>query len=227
MGFIGMLRKIIKLIAPSHVLVVFDPEEIPARSALNAQYKKNRKDLTGVPDRENPFSQIAGIYQALQVLGIRFIEEPGYEADDMIASYAIRADGRIIIVSSDSDFFPLINDNIVVLHYRGKKSIIFDPEMVEARFGLHPSSFLEFKALTGDKSDNIRGIKGVGPKTALKILGELRRLSPEEEIIFTENENILRLHTDVSLPVPLDQLILDKRILDMKAGDLFASLGLL
>jgi len=227
MGFIGMLRKIIKLIAPSHVLVVFDPEEIPARSALNAQYKKNRKDLTGVPDRENPFSQIAGIYQALQVLGIRFIEEPGYEADDMIASYAIRADGRIIIVSSDSDFFPLINDNIVVLHYRGKKSIIFDPEMVEARFGLHPSSFLEFKALTGDKSDNIRGIKGVGPKTALKILGGLRRLSLEEEIIFTENENILRLHTDVSLPVPLDQLILDKRILDMKAGDLFASLGLL
>ena len=151
MGFIGMLRKIIKLIAPSHVLVVFDPEEIPARSDLNAQYKKNRKDLTGVPDRENPFSQIAGIYQALQVLGIRFIEEPGYEADDMIASYAIRADGRIIIVSSDSDFFPLINDNIVVLHYRGKKSIIFDPEMVEARFGLHPSSFLEFKALIGDK----------------------------------------------------------------------------
>jgi DNA polymerase-1 len=227
MGFIGMLRKIIKLIAPSHVLVVFDPEEIPARSALNAQYKKNRKDLTGVPDRENPFSQIAGIYQALQVLGIRFIEEPGYEADDMIASYAIRADGRIIIVSSDSDFFPLINDNIVVLHYRGKKSIIFDPEMVEARFGLHPSSFLEFKALTGDKSDNIRGIKGVGPKTALKILGGLRRLSLEEEIIFTENENILRLHTDVSLPVPLDQLILDKRILDMKAGGLFAVLGLL
>jgi len=99
--------------------------------------------------------------------------------------------------------------------------------MVEARFGLHPSRFLEFKALIGDKSDNIRGIKGVGPKTALKILGGLRRLSPEEEIIFTEDENILRLHTDVSLPVPLDQLILDKRILDMKAGDLFASLGLL
>jgi len=227
MGFIGMLRKIIKLIAPSHVLVVFDPEEIPARSALNAQYKKNRKDLTGVPDRENPFSQIAGIYQALQVLGIRFIEEPGYEADDMIASYAIRADGRIIIVSSDSDFFPLINDNIVVLHYRGKKSIIFDPEMVEARFGLHPSRFLEFKALTGDKSDNIRGIDGVGPKTALKILGGSRRLSPEEEDIFLDNMNILRLHTDVSLPVPLDQLILDKRILDMKAGGLFAVLGLL
>jgi len=223
-GFIGMLRKIIKLMAPTHILVVFDTEEIPARSALNTQYKKNRIDFTGIPDRANPFSQLSGICQTLRFLGIRFIEEPGVEADDMIASYAVQCEGQVIIVSSDSDFFPLINNNIVLLRYQGKHTMIFDENTVEKRYGIRPSRFLEFKALTGDKSDNIRGIKGVGSKTALKILGGLRRLSPEEEILFSDNMNILRLHTSIPLPVSIDRLSLDPRILSIQFSELMNTL---
>jgi DNA polymerase-1 len=228
LGFIGMLRKIIKLTAPTHVLVVFDPEEQPTRSLISMQYKKNRiQDFTGLPDRVNPFSQLAGIYQALEILGIRFIEESGYEADDMIAGYATRAKGKVIIVSTDSDFFQIVDENIAVLRYYGKKSVTYDENTIEKRYGIRPAKFLEFKALTGDKSDNIKGIRGVGPKTALKILAGVKGLNPEEEKLFAENMDILRLCTSAPLPVSIDRLSLDKRILDVKMGDLLAGLQLL
>jgi DNA polymerase I len=109
-GFIAILVKIIKLIKPTHVLVVFDPEEKPSRTALYPKYKANsQEEFSKKDDRENPFTQLADIITALENLNIRYIIPPGYEADDMIASYAAQVPCEVIIAYSDTDFLQLLN----------------------------------------------------------------------------------------------------------------------
>src|SRR3972149_5827099 len=163
-GFVGILRKILRQTKPSHVLVVFDPEEKPTRALRYDRYKANRRDFSGCPERENPFSQLVHVKNALDSLGIRYAEEAGCEADDMIASYAVNSDCEVVIVSSDTDFFQLVNESILVLRYGGEKQVLFDEDLIMTKYGVHPDKFLEFKALVGDKADNIAGLKGIGPK---------------------------------------------------------------
>ena len=104
-------------------LVVFDPGETPSRTESYPEYKSNRKDYGGLPDKENPFTQLAGIKKALEKIGIKFCEKPGFEADDLIASYASNPGYQAVIVSTDTDFFQLVSENIAVYHYHGKNSI--------------------------------------------------------------------------------------------------------
>lgn len=205
-GFISLLKKIANLTEPTHILVVFDPEEKPSRATLYTPYKRNRHDYDGKPLRENPFSQLAGILQALDSLKIKHVEQPGYEADDMIASYASQVPCQAVIASSDTDFLQLVCEKTAMFRYHWKTPVLFTETVVQEKYGVHPTSFLAYKALIGDKTDNISGVKGIGPKTAIKVLNEQRPLTAEEREVFERNLSLIRLDTEISLAYALDEL---------------------
>jgi DNA polymerase-1 len=132
-------------------------------------------------DSENPFSQLDGIKKGLNNLQIRYTEQSGYEADDMIASYALQTSFNVIIASSDTGFLQLICDRINMFCYRGKQSTLFTETAVKERYGISPDRFLEYKALIGDKIDNIDGVRGIGPKTAVNVLNGEKELTEDEQ----------------------------------------------
>lgn len=211
-GFIGMTVNIIRKTTPTHVLVVFDPEETPARRRVYAEYKANRIDYSQVPERENPFTQLAGIKKGLSTIGIKFCEHSGFEADDVIASYTGLPDFQTVIVSSDTDFFQLVSRRTIVYQHHSRNPVFYNVEAVMQKIGVPPARYLEYKALVGDKSDNIAGVRGIGPKTALKILRGECRLTAEQQAVFERNKELIRLNCGVSLPYPPEQLVYNNHL---------------
>ena len=164
LGFVGALLKIIRKTEPTHIAVFFDGEHENIRSALDPDYKTNRVNYSEIPEENNPFSQLQDVYAALDYLGIKYAETKTCETDDWIAGYAITygQENEIVISSFDSDFFQLITDNVSVLRYRGDNTVICTPEYINKKFGITPLQYADFKSLTGDVSDNIKGaIKSV------------------------------------------------------------------
>ena len=174
LGFVGALLKIIKIVKPTHTVVLFDGERHNPRTDLDENYKANRLDYDAVPDDENPFTQLLDIYNALDFLGIKHCETTVCETDDVIAAYALKYgyDNEIVISSFDSDFFQLITDNVKVLRYRGDNTVIYDVDTFTEKFGILPSYYADYKSLTGDTADNIRGADKIGPKTAAALVNE-------------------------------------------------------
>lgn len=225
-GFVGALLKIIKMTCPSHVVVLFDGEHENFRSDLNPEYKKNRTNYSEVEEINNPFSQLEYIYRSLEVLGISFFEEDEYEVDDVIASYVYKYRGQteIIISSFDSDYFQLIDKNVSVLRYRGKSTVICDKQYIFERFGILPEFYADFKSLTGDSSDNIKGADMIGNKTAMNLInvfGNLQEIISNSEQISSErirnsiknneqrlinNYRIIKLKDIKKLPFKLNEL---------------------
>ena len=130
------------------------------------------------PERETPFSQLPDIYAALDLLGVKHLETDGCEADDLIAAYALacRGGALVTILSLDSDFFQLIDETVRVYRYRGDRSVLCTEEYVRARFGVRAAQYADFKCLVGDPSDNIPGVRGVGPKIAARLLARFETL---------------------------------------------------
>ncbi len=182
LGFTGALLKIIRRIEPSHVAVLFDGESYNPRKELDEEYKANREDYSEVAEEENPFSQLPDIYAALDFLGICHAETTDCEADDWMAGYVKQygATEQIIISSFDSDFFQLISERVTVLRYRGDNSVLCDPAYIREKLGIEPDRYADFKSLTGDAADNIKGADKVGAKTAAQLIGEF---GPLENII--------------------------------------------
>lgn len=182
LGFVGALLKIIRMVCPSHVAVLFDGEHENPRTALDEGYKADRPDYSEMPEEDTPFSQLSDIYDALDYLRISHRETETCEADDWIAGYVRHFGGmnEIVIASMDSDFFQLIGDHVRVLRYRGKESVLCDREYVVEKCGVLPERYADWKSLVGDTADHIPGIRGVGPKTAAALLGRFGSL---EEII--------------------------------------------
>ncbi len=188
-GFVGNLLKIIKEYEPNYLVVVFD-SEIPSEKFEDINYKKNRvMDYSNVPDEENPFSQLPDIKKCLRYMGIFYIEKEKCEADDVIAtickSYK-NAMQEIVIVSTDKDYFQLIDDKIKVLCPRGKNSILYNTTMIKEKFGILPNQYICYSSLVGDKSDNIPGISGIGRMTASNLINEYNNI----ENIYKNLENI-------------------------------------
>lgn len=226
MGFVGALFKIIRITNPTHIAVLFDGEHQNERVSLNAEYKANRIDYGKVAEEENPFSQLADIYAALDYLKIKHAETTVCETDDWIAGYALTCKNstRIVISSFDSDYFQLISDNVSVLRYRGVKSVIYTPEHVFGRFGIAPAQYADFKSLVGDPSDNIKGADKVGPKTAAQLLRrfnsldnvianaeQIERQSVRQSVIqnaekLHTNYKLIKLNDGATLPFGLDEL---------------------
>lgn len=124
LGFVGALIKIIKMVEPTHCVVLFDGEHPNERTNLLSDYKANRIDYSKVQEENNPYSQIDDVYKALSFMGIQHKEVTEFETDDVVSSYVHKYGDKmqIVISSFDSDFFQLINDNVSVLRYRGEKS---------------------------------------------------------------------------------------------------------
>lgn len=227
LGFVGALLKIIRRTEPTHIVVLFDGEHENGRIALDAAYKANRADYSETPEEENPFSQLADIYAALDYLGIQHTETVLCEADDVIAAYALTAgrEHEIVISSFDSDFFQLITDKVSVLRYRGKNTVICTPDYIKEKFGITPSQYADFKSLTGDVSDNIKGADKVGVKTAALLLNEfgtlenilanaeqIKKPSVRESVLrnsekLRTNYKIIRLDERAPLPFTLHELV--------------------
>lgn len=227
LGFVGALLKIIRRLEPTHAVVLFDGEHENSRCRLDAEYKANRVDYSQKPEDETPFSQLPDVYAALHYLGIRYAETKTLEADDWIVSYALTygQDTEIVIVSFDSDFFQLITDKVSVLRYRGNNTVISTPDYIWGKFGIAPEQYADFKSLTGDTSDNIKGADKVGPKTAARLLNEfgtlknilanadaIKKPSIKDSILRNKeklltNYKIIKLNNAVLLPFILDDLI--------------------
>lgn len=188
LGFVGALLKMIRMVQPTHVGVFFDGECENPRKALDGDYKANRPDWSEVPEEELPFSQLPDIYAALDHLGICHRETDCCETDDWMAAYAKALTGETVLASFDSDYFQLLSDRLSVLRYRGKESRLWTPETLKAKMGVTPEQYAWFKAMTGDSSDNVPGVPGIGPKTAALLTAQFDSL----EAMLANTEAIAR-----------------------------------
>lgn len=190
LGFVGALLKIIRMVQPTHIVVLFDGESENPRSELDPDYKGNRVDYSQMLEEETPFSQLPDICSALDFMGIRRCETTVCEADDWIAGYAqsYSDSTEIVIVSQDSDFFQLIGDRVCVLRYRGDNSVLCDANYIQEKLGIDPAQYAAYKSLTGDTADNIHGVDKVGPKTAAALMQQFGDL----ETLIAKADSILK-----------------------------------
>lgn len=177
-GFFNSLRSYAKKFQPDKIFVVWDGGKSKARMELCPDYKANR-DVEKTPQDQMVYEeflmQIPLIKKAILDLGIYSCSGTGVEGDDlagMLARMAEKLGKKAIICSSDKDFFQLVNDVISVYNIinRGKKERLTTLENMEELHGLPPEQWLEFKAMLGDKSDNILGVNGIGEVTGINIM---------------------------------------------------------
>ncbi|MDR2709181.1 MAG: DNA polymerase I [Elusimicrobiota bacterium] len=172
-GFIKLLLKIKKKFNPDYLAVCFDYPAKNFRHEISPDYKATRKELD-----ESLISQMPIARHAVGALNIKEVEMQGFEADDLIASIAKNNESRniqTIIVTGDKDILQIVKDGEVVV-YNESKDIFFDEKEVEQKYGVKPDKLLDVFSLMGDVSDNVKGIKGIGPKTAVKLINEFGSL---------------------------------------------------
>lgn len=165
-GFISMIVKLMKDKNPDHIVFCYDRKEPSFRKDLYNEYKANR---TVMPDDLQV--QMPYLKKVANLFGITDIEVPSYEADDLIGTITKMAEKEnyeVFIVSGDKDFCQLISPNVFL--YDTMKDIIFTEALVKEKHGVTPAQFLDYLAITGDTSDNIPGIAGIGPKGAIKLI---------------------------------------------------------
>lgn len=161
-GFVRMLFKLLKDARPSHVAVVFDSPRKTFRDDLFESYKANRRETPSDLSQQIPY-----IYRAVDTFGLKRLMSEGYEADDVIGTLAVRAasDGfNTIVVTSDKDFMQLVSPHITLWDTMRDRRI--GAREVRDRFGVEPSALVDIMALMGDSIDNVKGVPGVGEKTA-------------------------------------------------------------
>ena len=171
-GFTAMLINLMRDEAPTHIAAAFDVSRQTFRSERFPEYKATR---SATPDEFR--GQIDITKEVLTAMGITALSEPGFEADDIIATLATQADEsgyRVLVVTGDRDALQLVNSDITVLYpIKGVSTLTrYTPDAVVAKYGLTPEQYPDFAALRGDPSDNLPGIPGVGEKTAAKWIVE-------------------------------------------------------
>lgn len=228
-GFVKALRKMLADIKPDAAAVVWDAGLPERRMQLLPAYKQQREET---PDELEV--QLPVIEEAVAALGVRNVSLPGHEADDLIASYAAaacKAGTEVVIATNDKDIYALAGEGVAI--YSTNKSEAGDAKEgfallghaeVEGRWGVPPHLIPDVLALTGDTADNIPGVGGVGPKTAAKLVREhgrvaliaenptviqnakLREKIAASAARLRDNLELVRLETDLPLPLPLDAL---------------------
>ena len=169
-GFSKTIVEIITRFNPTHMAVAFDAGKITFRNDIFDGYKSNRK-----PMPEELRSQLAPVREILKAMNVKYIEIPGIEGDDVIGSLVGKfGDIEKVIVTGDRDSYQLVDDKTVVyLNKKGLSDIkILDRNEIQNMFGLTPEQMVFVKAIQGDTSDNIPGVKGIGEKGALKLIAE-------------------------------------------------------
>lgn len=215
-GFISSILKHLRQFLPVSAIVCFDSEGEPDRTQSMLSYKENRIWNFPTDSRLNPFSQYPLIQHALDYLNIPWIEKPGIEADDLIGSYSRIAKNKgfsVIIASTDADYFQLIDDNVYVYFQRGKKETLCSPAWVMERYNIAPTQIIDFKALSGDVSDSISGVPGIGPKRAALLLSQFGSVQD----IFENLENIPKQMTKLLEPYK-DNVLANIEIIKINTG---------
>ncbi|QRM56780.1 DNA polymerase I [Sinorhizobium sp. BG8] len=226
-GFCNMLWKLLKDarntdvgVTPSHFAVIFDYSSKTFRNDLYNLYKANR---TAPP--EDLIPQFGLIRHATRAFNLPCIEKEGYEADDLIATYARLAEAAgadVTIISSDKDLMQLVTPKVSMYDSMKDKQIAI-AEVIE-KWGVPPEKMIDLQAMTGDSTDNVPGIPGIGPKTAAQLLeeygdldtllaraDEIKQVKRRENIIANRDlallsRQLVRLKTDTPLDVPLEDL---------------------
>ncbi|MGH6968537.1 MAG: 5'-3' exonuclease H3TH domain-containing protein, partial [Stellaceae bacterium] len=220
LGFCNMILKLVGETDADHVAVVFDVARTTFRNRLYKDYKAHRPEP---PDDLVP--QFALVREAVDAFNVCRIEQPDYEADDLIATYAgaaVREGACVTVVSSDKDLMQLVSDKIE-LYDATRDRPIRAPEVVE-KFGVGPDKVIDVLALWGDSSDNVPGVPGIGAKTAAELInqyGDLETLlkrageikQPKRREALTEHaadarlsKRLVTLDHAVPLPCPLSDL---------------------
>jgi DNA polymerase-1 len=166
-GFLRSILAILKTEKPNYMAIAFDLPAPTQRKLAYSEYKSKR------PPTPDPLKvQIPVIKELINLLGIKLLEMPGYEADDLIAYLTQKAkkEGfKVKIYSPDKDVLQLVEGNqVVVINPISEE--VFDENKVIEKFGVPPQKLADYLALVGDKTDNIEGVKGVGPKTAINLI---------------------------------------------------------
>jgi len=229
-GFCNMLWKLLQEardtsvgVVPTHFAVIFDYSSTTFRNEIYPEYKANRD---APPEDLRP--QFGLIRQATQAFNVPCIEKQGYEADDLIATYAREAaeiGADVTIISSDKDLMQLINDN-VIMYDTMKDRRIRTKEVIE-KFGVGPEKMIDLQSLAGDATDNVPGVPGIGPKIAAQLLeeyntleelleraGEIKQNKRRENLIeFADqarlSKRLVTLDQHMPLDAPLDDFFLE------------------
>uniref|UniRef100_A0A7C4M1N1 DNA polymerase I n=1 Tax=candidate division CPR3 bacterium TaxID=2268181 RepID=A0A7C4M1N1_UNCC3 len=203
-GFTSTLLKAIEDIKPDYIAATFD---LAAPTFRHEEYKEYKATRVKAPDEL--YEQIPYTKEVLTALNIPVFELAGYEADDLIGTLCKRIDDKKLnidtyIVTGDMDTLQLVDDNTRVYTLRKgiKDTIIYDTDLVEQKYGFGPSQVIDYKALRGDPSDNIPGVKGIGEKTATDLIKKYGSLGGVYEAI---NDNVFSFSNSVK-----DKLITDK-----------------
>lgn len=228
-GFLKALRRMLTDVRPDYAAVVWDAGLPEHRTALHPDYKQNREEMPGdLEVQEEP------LRDAIPLFGVTNVLLPGTEADDLIASYAAEARRQgisTIIATNDKDILQMVGEGISV-YSSGTAAggngfrLLGVPEVIE-KWGVEPHLIGDVLALTGDASDNIPGIPGVGEKTAAKWINRfgsldgllarasedpkiLEKLEPHRELVL-RNRKMVELDLGLPLPVPVDSFTVAPR----------------
>ena len=237
-----MLRKLIDDTEADHIAVIFDTSRKSFRNEIYADYKAHRP-----PPPDDLIPQFALVREATEALNVPAVELPGYEADDLIATYARQAadaGAEVTIVSSDKDLMQLVDDRITM--FDAMKNVRIGREQVIEKFGVGPERVIDVQALAGDSTDNVPGVPGIGVKTAAQLVGEygglddilsrageIKQPKRRQSLIDGADDarmsrDLVTLKTDVPVEVPLSDLALREpdpgKFLDFLAAQEFKSL---
>ncbi len=211
-GFSNMLYKLLTDMAdehdPTHFAVIFDYSAKTFRNEIYSEYKANRPEP---PEDLRP--QFAIVREATRAFNVPCIEMEGYEADDIIATYAHDVEahgGETVIISSDKDLMQLVSDKTSMLD--PMKSKIIGPDQVVEKFGLGPEHVVDIQALAGDSSDNVPGVPGIGIKTAAQLIAEYGDL----ETLLARAEEIKQKKRRENLIEFADQARVSKELVTLK-----------
>ena len=204
-GFTTMMNKIINEESPEYIAVAFD---------IGKNFRKQKYDFYKEGRQATPdelIKQMPVAREILDAMGIKYLELEPYEADDIIGTLAkmadIDPDYVATIISSDKDLLQLINEEVEVKLLKQTGFIRYNPETFKADYGIEPIKIIDLKALAGDSSDNIPGVRGIGEKTALKLLQEYGSL----EGIY-ENIDSIKGKTKEKLELDRDNAFMSKEI---------------
>ncbi|HMJ88871.1 MAG TPA: 5'-3' exonuclease H3TH domain-containing protein [Candidatus Acidoferrum sp.] len=221
-GFIKMLLKMESTLKPTHHCVVWDGGLSAKRMVALPEYKEHRPPMPSDLER-----QIPEIESFLDASNFPSFVNEGVEADDWIASQAccaVRSGVEVVIASADKDFLQLVSNDVGLLNPNDKSEVIWKHDQVRAKTGLEPEQVVDWLSLIGDSVDNIKGVPGIGPKTATDLLkqfgsidaiysrlGEvksdrIRTNLQDSAAIVRRNQELIRLHTDLPCDFQLEKL---------------------
>ncbi len=244
LGFLNIMFKILEEEKPTNLFVAFDVKHPTFRHEMFKEYKGTRKPM---PD--NLREQVPVIKEVLQAMNIKIVEKPGFEADDILGTLGVRAEKEnydVRIISGDRDLLQLATKKVMIRipkTSQGKTTVEnYYDEDVFAKYGVTPTEFIDLKALMGDTSDNIPGVKGIGEKTAIAIISKYKNIEDAiahvDEITpnraktaisqYQEDARMSKVLATINTDVPLELTLQDGEINDMfnpEAYEFFLKLG--